>query len=207
MSKKQQFDHKDVEILSTETAFQGFFQVNKYTLRHRKFGGGWSDTIERDVFERGESTAALLFDPELEQVVLIEQFRPGALRSESGPWLFEIVAGAIDEGHSAVDVIKKEAMEEAGCEIVDLIPICDYFSTPGGVSERVALFCARVDASRAGGIHGLDAEHEDIRVFTLDVQEAFKEVTTGSIDNAASIIALQWLQLNYDSVRTHFGKK
>ena len=89
-----------------------------------------------------------------------------------------------------------KVLEEAGLEVQKLIPISEYWSSPGASSEKVTLYCALVDASKAGGIHGLPHENEDILVHTMSSQEAFAGVRSGRINNAATIIALQWLELN-----------
>jgi len=189
---------KDVEIVSRETAYRGYFSIEAYKLRYRLFEGGWSESVEREVFERGQVAAVLPYDPKLNKVVLIEQFRVGALNDKRSPWLLEIVAGVLEPDETPEQLAHREAKEEAGIEILEMIPMYHYWVSPGGCTERVKLFCGKVDASQAGGIHGLDHEHEDIRVHVVDVQEAFDMVRSGVINNALSIIALQWLELNLE---------
>lgn len=191
----------DVEILERTTCFQGFFRMERYRLRHRLFSGGWSPVLLRELFERGHAAAVLPYDPVLDQVVLIEQFRVGALSAPGGPWLLEIVAGVIDHGETAEEVVRREALEEADCPIEVLVPICDYLVSPGGTSERISLFCGKVDSSRAGGVHGLAEEGEDIRVLVAPFAVALEHVRTGKINSASAIIALQWLALNRGEVR------
>lgn len=193
-----------VEILDHTVCYDGFFRMEKYRLRHRLFRGDWSRVLTRELFARGHAAAVLLYDPTLDAVVLIEQFRIGALDYAGGPWLVEIVAGIIEDGETPEDVVRREAMEEANCPVDDLIPICDYFVSPGGTSERLALFCGRVDASQVGGIHGLAEEVEDIRVMVVPFAEAIQQMHAGHVHSAAPIIALQWLQLHHESVRTRW---
>lgn len=188
-------DHQDIKILHQDTAYKGFFTIRRYELRHKLFGGGWSDTLSREVFDRAPVAAALPYDPVRDEVVLIEQFRIGALAQDS-PWLIELVAGIREGEESAEAMVHREMQEEAGLKAKQLIHIHNCWSSPGGSNEYLSLFCAIVDASTAGGIHGLAIEHEDIRVFTVPSQTAFDYVASGKINNAASIIALQWLQLN-----------
>ncbi|UTV27390.1 ADP-ribose diphosphatase [Photobacterium atrarenae] len=202
MSHKQRsgpdgFSKADVEVLSTETAYQGFFRMVKYCLRHKLFAGGWSEPLERELFERGHAAALLPYDPATDQVVLLEQFRVGALAADCTPWQLEIVAGIIEPGESAEDVVSREAAEEAGVTVSGLKKITRYLSSSGGCSETLDVFVGRVDSSQAGGIHGLAHEGEDIRVCVVSRQQAYQWVESGKIENAASIIALQWLQLNY----------
>lgn len=200
--KKSKFSHSSVEILDKRTVFQDYFRVDKYRLRHQTYEGGWSEEFERELFERGSAAAALLYDPVRDQVVLQEQFRIGAISGNDAPWLIEIVAGVIEQSDADPSaVVIRESEEEAGMKVLDLWPIVDYWVSPGGSSERVALFCARVDARMAGGIYGIPEEHENIRAFVVDAAAAFQAVTQGIINNAPAIIALQWLQLNKDTVQ------
>lgn len=203
----QDFTQNDVEILSQQTVYQGYFSVEKYQIRHRLFNGEWSQAISREVFERGHAAAALLFDPVLNKIVLIEQFRMGAFTKNDNPWLLELVAGIIDAGENPTQVAIRETEEEAGLTAQQLIPICKYWASPGVCTETIALFCAQVDASNAGGIHGLATEDEDIRVHVVDLAEAYSLVTNGQIKNAPTIIALQWLQLHEQKVRDTWLKQ
>jgi ADP-ribose pyrophosphatase len=191
-----------VEVREKTTPFKGYFQVDRYRLRHRKFDGGWTDEMTREIFERGHAAAVLLYDPKRDAVVLIEQFRPGAYAAGVDPWLIEIVAGIIEEGETPEGVVRREAVEEAGCTVSDLHPIGCFLATPGGSSETVALFCGRTDSRGAGGIHGLDHEHEDIRVLALSRQEALERLAAGGITNMPAVVALQWLALNYTELRS-----
>lgn len=189
---------KKLEVLEKETCFQGFFRIDRYRLRHGLFGGGMSRPMSRELFERGHSVAVLMFDANADAVVLVEQFRIGALDATTGPWLFELVAGMLDTGQTAEAVARKEAREEADAELLELLPVCEYMVSPGGSSERVSLFCARVDVSGLGGVHGLADEDEDIRVQVVPYEEAQEMMHNGIINSAMPIIALQWLALNRD---------
>ncbi|WES32163.1 NUDIX domain-containing protein [Varunaivibrio sulfuroxidans] len=199
----------DVEIIDKTRAFQGYFAVDRYHLRHRLFDGGWSEPIHREVFERGHAVAVLLFDPARDVLVFVEQFRPGAFAAlragESlaggAPWLIECVAGIVEKGESPEDVARREAFEEAHCEIDDLIPISRYFVSPGGGSETVALYCGLTQAPENGSLHGLAEEHEDIRVLCLDASAAVSRLEQGGFSNALTLIAMQWFALNRVSLR------
>lgn len=196
---------KQLEILSKETIYQGFFRVEKYRLKHTLFGGGWSAEITRELFRRGSCVAVLLYDPNADKVVLIEQFRTGAILNPEKAWLVEIVAGAIEEGEVAEEVAYRESLEEAGCEIQQLMVINEFYTTPGGSSEWITLFCGKVDSTEVGGIHGLDHEDEDIWVRTVDFDEAYLMLENGEIDSAIPIIAIQWLALNRQKLRQNWG--
>ncbi|WP_114767172.1 ADP-ribose diphosphatase [Vibrio rhodolitus] len=195
-----QFSTHDVEIVSKETLFQGFFRMVKYRFKHRLFNGGWSDVIEREMFERGHAAALLPYDPITDRVVLVEQIRVGALE-HAQPWQLEIVAGIIDTNESAEEVARREAIEEAGITIGKLAKVTSYYPSSGGCSERLDVFVGEVDASTAHGVHGLDYEGEDIRVHVVSREQAYQWVENGRFENGASIIALQWLQLNYQRLR------
>ena len=190
-----------VELLDKSERYSGFFRINRYRLRHRLFAGGWSGVIEREVFERGHAVGVLPYDPVADSVVLIEQFRIGALVAGMSPWLIEVVAGIAEEGEAPEEVARRETQEEAGLEILALMPMCRYLVSPGGSSESVRLYCGRVDSRGAGGIHGLAEEHEDIRVDRVAYGEAMRLLEEGRVTNSVSLIALQWLALHRDRVR------
>lgn len=196
---------KQFEILTKEIVYQGFFRVEKYRLKHAMFGGGWSAEISRELFMRGSCVAVLLYDPHADKVVLIEQFRTGAILNPDKAWLVEIVAGAIEEGEIAEEVAYRESMEEAGCEIQQLMIINEFYTTPGGSSEWITLFCGKVDSTQVGGIHGLDHEDEDILVRAVDFDEAYLMLENGEIESAIPIIAIQWLALNRQKLKQEWG--
>ncbi len=188
--------HDDVDILERKFVYQGFFKMEKILLRHRLFEGGWSGTIAREMFVRGQAVAAVMYDPRHQLIGLIEQFRIGAIDSTNGPWLCEIVAGMAEAGEKPEQVILRELLEEADMKPERLIPICDYFSSPGGTDELLTLFCALGDLKDIGGIHGLEDENEDIRVIVVPEKEVFEQLYNGRYNNAATLICLQWLILN-----------
>jgi len=196
----------DVDIIAREAAYDGYFRIERFRLRHRLHAGGWSRPLMRELFERGHVAGLLPYDPDRDEVVLIEQFRVGALAAGRNPWLHEVVAGIIEEGESADAVARRETGEETGLEVDALVPICRYLSSPGGCSETVALYCGRVDASGAGGIHGCDDEGEDIRAFAVPFAEIESRLTATGMDdaplaNAMTLIALHWLIRNRDMLR------
>ena len=195
------------EVLDKTICYSGFFRMEKYRLRHELFAGGWSAEITRECLERGHAVAALLYDPASDRVVLLEQFRGGALEFPGGPWLLEIVAGIMDDpDETTEDVARRETVKEAGCDILDLVPICHYLVSPGGTSESITLFCGRVDATTiTPGVRGVATEHEDIRVHVVSRAEALDLLHAGRINSAAPIIALQWLELNQPKLLERWG--
>ena len=206
---------EDVNIIKRETVFDEYFQMVRYHVKHRKFDGQWSETLSREVFQRGAVTAVLPYDGKLDRLVLIEQFRTGAWAAieddklfpmaTSSPWLVEVVAGVVEEGEAPEDVARRELEEEAGCVALDMEHIYTCHASPGAVNEPLAIFCAQVDSENIGGIHGLDEEGEDIRVFTVSPDEALAMLSDGCILNATTIIALQWFALNHEKLRQRWG--
>ncbi|WP_028491192.1 ADP-ribose diphosphatase [Thioalkalivibrio sp. ALE19] len=196
---------EDVEVLERESLFEGFFRMARYTVRHRLFGGGWSRPLTRERFERGHAAVLLPYDPVADRVVLIEQFRIGALEKPAGPWLLEFVAGVIEPGEEPEAVVRREAFEEAGVNPARIEFVQEVYVSPGGNSESLRIYCGEVDSLGAGGVHGLDAEDEDIRVFTVPFDEAMQLMHDGRIDSAGPVIALQWLALNRERLRCEWG--
>lgn len=199
---------KQSEIIHHETLYQGFFNMERYHFKHTLFKGGWSEPVARELFRRNNCVGVLLYDPHRDEVVLIEQFRVGAMAQSLAceqNWLIEIVAGGIETGETAEAVAYRESLEEAGCEIETLKLIREFYTTPGGCSELLSLFCGKVDTSKIGGFHGLEEEQEDIRVFTVSFAEAYQMLEQGLIVSGIPIIALQWLALNRDKLRLEWG--
>ncbi len=200
----------DFEIQEKTICYQGFFRLERYRLRHRKFSGEWGRSIIRELFERGNAAAVLPYDPHTDEVLLIEQFRAGAIYAPgNNPWLLEIVAGVIEANETPEQVVERESVEEAGCQISNLIPLYDYLVSPGGTTERIILFCGQVDMKTidVGSIHGNGEEDEDIKVHVMPVSKAIELLNTGRISSASAIIALQWLALNRDSVQQRWLAK
>ena len=194
----------DIEILQRETCFQGFFSLERLRLRHTLFQGGWTPPLVREVLIRGLAVAVLPYDPVRDEVVLIEQFRSGALVAGEDAWMIEIVAGIAHEGEDPQDVAVRETMEETGLQVAGLEPVARFMPSPGGSSEVVQIYVARVDAEGAGGYHGVEDEGEDIRVFRLTADKAFAMLDDGRIDTAITLVGLQWLARNRDVLRTRW---
>jgi len=195
------YGREDFKLLARDVCYKGFFSLEKFRFRHLRFDGQWSREVEREVYVRGSATCVLPYDPIRNQVLLIEQFRAGALLSDRSPWLLELVAGINDKGETPEDIARREAQEEAGVQLSSLEMLCRYFPSPGGATEEVYLYCGRADLSEAGGVHGLAEEDEDIKVHVLELAEAFALLEQGQIDNAPAIMALQWLQLHHARLR------
>jgi len=201
MIEKPKFNLSDVEVVRRKELYRDFFYVEKVFLRHKLFNGGWGKEIGRELFVRGEAVGVVLYDPKLDLIGLVEQFRVGALNEPNGPWCYEVVAGMVEAGESPEEVALRELIEEANIKPFSLEYICNYLSSPGGSDEKLHLYCGVCDLSNAGGIFGLPEEGEDIRVHTLAANDVFAELLNGAFNNAAAIICLQWLQMNRQRLR------
>lgn len=203
MSKLSSLNHSDYEIIKKDVLFQGnFLRLARYAIRHRLFNGNMSNTFNCEVLERKSAVAILPYDPVLDRVILIEQFRPGALADPNSPWLLEIPAGVIDENESPEEVAYREMREEAGCDVLNLHPIFEFFVSPGGANEYLYLYCSKVDASAVQGIHGLVDENEDIRVINISTEEAFAKLHAGEIKTAPAMVSLMWLQIQRKQLKS-----
>lgn len=185
----------EFKVSKCESLYKGFFQFNKYHISNQLFAGGWSDIYTRELFERGHAAAILLFDQNRDQLVFVEQFRPGAMQTEQSPWLIELVAGMIEEGELPEEVVKRESMEESGSEVKRLLKMCEYLVSPGGTTERIWLYLGEIDSIKTAQFAGLESENEDIKVHCISTQKAFDWLESGRINNAMTIIAVQWLKL------------
>ncbi|MDG6778060.1 NUDIX domain-containing protein [Thiomicrorhabdus sp. zzn3] len=190
---------KDIKINHIESGYDGFFKIELLDFKHTLYQGGWSHSIQRELFGRGQAVVVLLYDLQKQIVVLVEQCRAGALRHalDSGKteqaWLLEPVAGMIDAGETAEEAAHREAKEEAGVEALSLEYVCQFYPSPGGSDEILHLFAAEVNAEDLPDYAGLDEDGEDIKIVPLPFDEASRKLQAGQFNVASTIIALQWL--------------
>jgi ADP-ribose pyrophosphatase len=196
--------NEKVELVQRTVPFQGYFRVGTYLFRHSLFNGGQSKVISREVFETGMAAGVLPYDPARDEVLLIRQFRAGAYVAGRHPWTWELVAGRVESGETTEALVRREAIEEAGVEIGALIPIHNILLSPGALSEACAIYLGRVDTSTAGGVFGVEAEGEDILVQPMPFAEAIALLERDGVDNAVTVVALQWLALHRDEVRNRW---
>lgn len=191
---------KRYELLASDAVHDGFFHMQRHRLRHSSFHGGWCEPIVRERIERLAAVSVLLYDPDTDSVVLVEQFRIGRMGEVEDAWSLETVSGFCDTDHETPEqVARREVVEETGCELLAFRPIGVFFVSPGMSVERIHLYCGRVDAARAGGVHGLEHEGEEMRVVSLSRIEAVAQLFQ-RLDSTSVIMALQWLQLNRDDL-------
>ena len=195
---------KRYQILSMETVHDGFLKLKGYRLQHECFAGGWCSRIQRERVEGNHAVSVLLYDPKEDVVVLIEQFRIGALGHADDPWLLETVGGYMEEGEDAEAVARRETREETGCELLDLEFIGRFFTTPGWCGERISLYCGCVDSTRAEGVHGLDHEGEDILVQVMSRETAQEELFRRA-NSTSIVVGLQWLVGHWEELRERWG--
>ena len=188
------------KLLNTESRYKGFFKLDLCQISHQTYQGGEIE-IQRELIYRGDAVGVLLYDPTKDKVVLIEQFRVGAMEDRDGPWLLEIVAGVVEKGESVTDVAKRECREEAGIDVHSFETVHSFYSSPGGCSEKIHILCALVDSDQASGVHGLSHEGEDIKVVVVNYSEIHDLLLSQKVSSAVPLIALQWLQLNRERLQ------
>jgi ADP-ribose diphosphatase len=198
--------HPDAEIVEATTGFQRFLRMDVFRFRHRLFSGEWSGLRSYDVLRRGAAAAIVLYDPDRDTVVLVEQFRLPALLAGGSPWQLEAAAGLVDRGEPPPVVVTRETREETGLALIGKpVPIQRYLPSAGGSDESVFLFCGRVDSTAAGGVHGLVEEHEDIRVVVKTLAEIETLLDQGAIESGHTLICLYWLLRHRDHLRQLWG--
>lgn len=193
-----------VEVLESRTVYQDFARVDVYSVRTKKYDGDWSEPYRRDLVSTGgtgHATAAILYEPERDVVLLIEQFRMvNYVNNPKRGWQLEIVAGLIDPGENPDETIVREIREEAGCEVKSLEKIVHFAASPGIYTETVHLYLARVTMASAG-VHGLASEGENIRGHVVSFDDALKMADSGFIMDCKTLFAINWLARHRADVR------
>lgn len=195
---------EEAELIARTVPFQGYFRVARYTFRQGLYQGGTSGPFNREVFERGQAAAVLPYDPQRDEVVLIRQFRAGSYVAGRHPWSWEIVAGIIEDDEAPEELARREAVEEAGLKVGELVYMHSVMLSPGACSESCTTFAGRVDAGSAGGIFGLEAENENIMVKAMPFGEIRAMLDRDEFDNAIAVLALQWLTIHRDELRNRW---
>ncbi|MBE8215398.1 MAG: NUDIX domain-containing protein [Endozoicomonadaceae bacterium] len=191
-----------VSQLDSELVYEGFCSIKKISLQHSLFNGEYSDVLTREVVLSSRVVGVLLYDPVLKNILMIEQFRAGVYAASDDPWIMEIIAGRVDASESWESCAKREVLEEAQCVMTTLIPIVEYYPSPGVCNEYVKLYCGVFDSTQCEHqrICGVIEEQEDIRTCLMPVDEVFQSLKSGKINNGASLIALQWLYIHYEDI-------
>lgn len=183
-------------IRKVTTLAKGFLTLNRYEFEVERHQGG-TRILTWDVMERGHAVAVLGFDPVRDEVVLISEFRPGALVAGDDAYFETLVAGAIDSNESPIHAAVREMQEEANLKLRDPILIHPgAFVSSGGTSEKMSIVVGVVDASQAGGVHGNPNESEDIKSVVLSTKEFLRRVRSAEIKDLKTLVAGYWLAEN-----------
>ena len=188
------YSASDVTIESREFLFRGFIQVEKVSFRHRLFNQpDYSPVIQRELIHRPEAAGVLLYNDQQQRFALLEQFRVGALNDSESAWQLEIIAGVLDGDEAPEDCIRRESLEESGCEVQQLQHLFSFYPSAGACSEFFHLYAAEVELPKMGGIFGMPDEGENIQLHLFDYSELGTLLKNGRLRNAPVIMALQWL--------------
>lgn len=197
ITKQASYNKNDVLITAREYLFRGFVKVEKISLSHRLFASNaYTPVLQRELIHRPEAAGVLIYDAQQQKVALIEQYRVGALDDAESPWQLEIIAGVLDGDESPETCIRREALEEAGCEIQELQHLFSFYPSAGACSELFHLYAAAATLPKQGGIFGMPDEGENIQLHLVDYAEIPTLMGNGRLKNAPVIMALQWLQMH-----------
>jgi ADP-ribose pyrophosphatase len=179
-------------ILRKTPLHEGFLRVYKYEIEVEKHGGGIRQT-EWEMMERGNAVAVLGHDPLRDEVVLANEFRPGAIVAGDYPYRDNLVAGAIETDESPLEAAVREMHEEAGLALNNAVLIHPgAYVSSGGTSERISIVYGTVDTGQAGGVHGNAAEHEDILTVVLPARVFIERIRSGEINDLKTLVAGYW---------------
>jgi len=194
-----------VEIHSQRTVFQqAIFRVEEAKLQHEQYSGGMSDEMTRLLLDRGDAVAAVVHNIADDTLALTEQFRyPAHAAAGEGGWLLELPAGMVRADEDPAEATRRELSEEIGFEVEGLHFISQFFTSPGGSSERVSLYYARVrptDRTSAGG--GVPWEHEDIRTVFAPFDNLEAMIADGRLQDAKTLVGCLWALHNRATLDT-----
>jgi nudix-type nucleoside diphosphatase (YffH/AdpP family) len=185
-----------IKIQKTELLSDNWYLLNKVTYEYQKE----DNTVEthiREVYDRGNGAAILLYNTIQKTVILTRQFRlPSYLNGNKTGMMIEVCAGLLDKDHPEQCIIR-ETEEETGYCLSTVHKVMETYMSPGAVTEILYFFVGEYDASMKvhdGG--GLDAEQENIEVLEYTFDEAFTMIQTGEIKDAKTIMLLQYAKIN-----------
>ena len=181
-------------ITKTEIMAKGWSSLSRLTVE-AEMRNGHKTTLLREVADHGHGASILAVDLERGTCLLVRQWRAGVAFNGQDGFLIEACAGLLDADHPE-ECVRREAFEELGTHLHNIRHLCDCFSSPGAVSEKISLFIGEyteIDRVAEGG--GLLEEGEDIEVFELAINEAYDMIASGGISDAKTIILLQHVKL------------
>ena len=196
------YGKNELKIHSRENLYKGFIQVEKVKLSHRLFNQTtFTPVIQRELIQRPEAAGVIIYDDEQKKFALIEQFRVGAIDDADSPWQLEIIAGVLDGDESPESCIRREALEESGCQVNELQHLFSFYPSAGACDELFHLYSAKVILPKEGGIFGMPDEGENIKLHLIDYSDLSTLLTAGRLKNAPVIMALQWLSQHIKTVK------
>lgn len=167
-------------------------------------GGRRATRIAYEVLRIGEVVAVLPYDPVLDRLVVIRQFRLGAHLAHGHGDNLEVIAGRVDPGEAPVAAAHREAMEEAGIALSDLQPMLAYAPLAAAADERVHLFSARCDASRLPAVAGEIDQEETVLPLAVAPADLLEAVQGGRVRNGHLILALSWFTLHRAAIEAQW---
>lgn len=188
------------EVLERREVWRGFFRAEELRIRHERFSGGEVECA-RELWIQRRAIAVLPYDPRTDRVLLVEQFRTGAIDAPEGPWVMEAIAGMVDGADGLEETARRESMEEAGLAMAELEEVAVFMSSPGCTTERVHVFLGLTDLPETGAVFGLAHEHEDILTHVMGFDEAMAGLAARRILGVTALIGLQALALRRDAYR------
>lgn len=189
------YNNKNFEIQSRECLYQGFIQIEKVALRHRLFNQTeYTTIIQRELIRRKEAAGVLIYNDQFQRFALIEQFRVGAIDDPVSPWQLEIIAGVLDGDESPEVCIRRESLEESGCELDQLQHLYSFYPSAGACDEIFHLYAAEANLPEKGGVFGMPDEGENIQLHIIEYHQLAALLSSQRLRNAPVIMALQWLK-------------
>ncbi|MCS5707534.1 NUDIX domain-containing protein [Candidatus Berkiella cookevillensis] len=203
---KPAFTPADVDIQESKLVYDGHYQVYELHLKHKGFNRQWGPLVVREQIDRFDAACVILFDPQNDHIVMVEQIRIGLINraDKPSPWILEIVAGLIDQDETPEQTAVREAHEEAGCEVIKLIPICTFYNTPGGFTELSHVYCGLIKPIQHPLINEPE-EDEDLKIHVFTWSQVKKLRDNAWITSASTQIAVQWLEKNREDLIATYG--
>lgn len=194
---------QDVDVARRHRAHVNYFGFEETELRHRQYDGSMGPLLNRAALMTGQAAVVLPYDPALDLVLLVEQFRtPVYLIGDPAPWMLEPVAGMVDPGETPETAARREAGEEAGLRLDRLEEAGKAYSSSGSSSEFLHLYVGIAPLGETGGSGGLASEGEDIRSLTMPFGELMDRVDAQTVKDLPLIAIANWLARHRDRLRS-----
>jgi len=189
--------NSEYKIKNIKNLHQGFYNLKEINFSHKKHNGDWTPIVKREIFGGAHVSTVLPYDPIKKKILLLRQFRAGAIKRKHDPMMLEIVAGMIDKGETPAEAAKRECLEETGEKVRTLVSICSYYPSPGSSESYHHSYLAEINAFEGERIFGKKNENEDILIRSYSIAEVKSLLTNKKIINSPSLLALQWFFLEY----------